>query len=234
MSSPSPASARAQDRYREFEFAEHDFNELRALVRQETGISLSDSKRELVYGRISRRLRALGLSSFRDYRQVLADGDPAEMIEFCNAVTTNLTSYFREGHHFEFLRDRFLLPRLADTRASRRIRIWSSACSTGEEPYSVAMTVCEAIPEWRKWDIRILATDLDSQVLARAQAGVYAADRVRSLGARRLAAHFSERRQAGETAYEVKPDLASLITFRQLNLMHPLPMAGPLDVIFCP
>jgi len=227
------ASTAAGEKSREFEFGEHDFNELRTLVKKETGISLSDAKRELVYGRVSRRLRALGLDGFRTYRQLLAQGDQKEMVEFCNAITTNLTSYFREEHHFDYLRDRFLLPRVADARASRRIRIWSSACSTGEEPYSIAMTVCEAIPDWRKWDIKILATDLDSEVLARAESGVYAADRVRGMGARRMAAHFTERRQAESTSYQVKPEVASLITFKQLNLMHRLPMAGPLDVIFC-
>jgi chemotaxis protein methyltransferase CheR len=233
MNSPLPATPRAEDRSRAFEFSDQDFNELRALIKRETGISLSEAKRELVYGRVSRRLRALGISSFRSYRQLLTDGAPQEMAEFCNAVTTNLTAFLREGHHFEFLKDRFLLPKLADARASRRIRIWSSACSTGEEPYSIAMTVCEALPDRRNWDIKILATDLDSEVLARAQAGVYAVERVRNLGTRRLAAFFTEQHRAGATVYQVKPELADLITFRQLNLMHRLPMSGPLDVIFC-
>jgi chemotaxis protein methyltransferase CheR len=233
MNSPMPAGTRAEDKLREFDFGETDFNELRALVRQETGISLSDAKRELVYGRVARRLRALGMTSFRAYRQRLAAGDAQELVEFCNAVTTNLTSFFREGHHFEYLKERFLLPKLGDPNASRRIRIWSSACSTGEEPYSIAMTVLEAIPDIRSWNIKILATDLDSEVLARAQSGVYAEERVRSLGARRLAAHFTEGRQGGTRAYKARPELANLITFRQLNLMHRLPMSGPLDVIFC-
>lgn len=225
--------AAPEGRTREFAFSDQDFAALRTLVRQETGISLSESKRELIYGRVSRRLRALGLDSFAAYRELLDGGDAQELVAFCNAVTTNLTAYFRESHHFDFLRDRLLLPRRADARASRRIRIWSSACSTGEEPYSIAMTVCDAIPDWRSWDIKILATDLDSDVLARARAGVYAADRVTGLGAQRIAAHMTEVRSGDTLAYKVRDELASMITFKQLNLMRPLPMPGPLDVIFC-
>jgi chemotaxis protein methyltransferase CheR len=230
--SPSAATP-AADKVREFIFGDHDFQELRNLVKRVSGISLSDSKRELVYGRVSRRLRALGLDSFAAYRDRLAAGDPNELVEFCNALTTNLTSFFREPHHFDYLRDRLLLPRLADASSPRRIRIWSAACSTGEEPYSIAMTVCESIPDWRRWDIRILATDIDSQVLGHARAGVYTADRVRGIDPRRLHSYFKERRQGGEPGYQVAPELASLITFKHLNLMQPLPMSGPLDVIIC-
>jgi len=221
------------EKVREFAFSDHDFEELRALVKRVSGISLGESKRELVYGRVSRRVRALGLDSFAAYRELLASGDPNELVEFCNALTTNLTSFFRESHHFDYLRDNFLKPRAADPRASRRIRIWSAACSTGEEPYSLAMTVCEAIPEWRKWDIRILATDIDSQVVARARSGIYAADRVRGMEARRLATHFRETRGGKEPGYQINPELAAMITFKHLNLMEPLPMPGPLDLIVC-
>ena len=218
---------------REFPFSDADFRFLRDVVKAETGISLNEAKRELVYGRVSRRIRALGLKGFAAYRELLCSGDPQEFVEFTNALTTNLTSFFREPHHFDYLRDRFLLPRASDRSASRRIRIWSSACSTGEEPYSIAMTVIEALPEWRKWDIRILATDLDSAVLAHAKAGRYPADRLRGLADRRVAQHFREIRQGGESCYQVLPEVAGLVTFKQLNLMHPLPMSGPLDVIFC-
>ena len=233
MVRPTATAPAATDKVREFAFSDQDFEELRALVKQVSGISLADSKRELVYGRVSRRLRALGLDDFAAYRQLLASGDAAELTEFCNALTTNLTSFFRESHHFDYLRDKFLLPRLAEARGTRRIRIWSAACSTGEEPYSLAMTVAESIPDWRKWDIRILATDIDSQVLARARSGHYAADRVRGLDHRRLATHFRELRQGAEPAYQVNPELAAMITFKHLNLMEPLPMPGPLDVMVC-
>ena len=220
-------------RSREFQFRDEDFNALRTLVRQLTGISLSEAKRELVYGRLSRRLRALRLQSFSAYRDLLAnDPQGPEMVEFVNAITTNLTSFFREAHHFEHLRDQVLLPMLK-RGAGQRLRIWSAGCSTGEEPYSIAMTVRETVPEGTRHDIKILATDLDSDVLSRARSGVYAEDRVRGLPAERKARFFREHREGNVVKYRVTPDLQELITFNQLNLMNPLPMKGPLDVIFC-
>jgi chemotaxis protein methyltransferase CheR len=225
--------ALAAPRAREFVFSNDDFEALRRLVKELTGINLTDQKRELVYGRLARRLRALHLKTFAEYRDLLAGDGGKEIGEFCNAITTNLTSFFRESHHFDYLREQLLQARAAERGASRRLRIWSAGCSTGEEPYSLAMTVLEAIPELRTWDIKILATDLDSDVLAKAQRGIYAADRVRPLGPQRLSRFFLERRGRDGPCYEVAPELMSLITFRQLNLMHSLPMKGPLDAIFC-
>jgi chemotaxis protein methyltransferase CheR len=233
MKQQSGSAAAAAARVREFEFDENDFQALRALVKKMAGISLADSKRELVYGRISRRLRALGLTSFADYRQLLESGDGSELIEFCNALTTNLTSFFRESHHFAYLRESFLEPRRNAPRKAGRIRIWSSACSSGEEPYSIAMTIVETIPEWEKWDIKILATDLDSDILARAQRGIYNADRVKGMDPKRLRRFFTERLDGAQRVYQVTPELAKLITFRQINLVQDLPMPGPLDVVFC-
>jgi chemotaxis protein methyltransferase CheR len=220
-------------RAREFQFTDADFQALRALVKEMTGINLADSKRELVYGRVSRRLRALSLSSFGAYRRLLESGDGSELVAFCNALTTNLTSFFRESHHFDYLRADFLAPRVAAARRSERIRIWSSACSSGEEPYSIAMTVMETIPDWQKWDIKILATDLDSDILARAQRGTYNAERVKGLDQKRLNRFFTESMDGAEPIYQIAPELAQLITFKQINLMHDLPMSGPLDAIFC-
>jgi chemotaxis protein methyltransferase CheR len=220
-------------RQREFPFTDADFAALRTLVKQLTGIHLADSKREMVYGRVSRRLRALGLRTFGDYRRRLEEDGSCELTEFCNAMTTNLTAFFREAHHFEYLRDQFLRPHAADPRASRRVRIWSAACSSGEEPYSIAMTVCEAIPDWKRWDVKILATDIDSDILARARRGVYLADRVKGLDPRRLERFFRPRVDGGQRAYEVGPDLAALVTFKPINLMHELPMKGPLDAVLC-
>jgi chemotaxis protein methyltransferase CheR len=228
---PSDPTQQLQ-RMREFAFGDEDFEALRRLVKQLTGINLTDQKRELVYGRLSRRLRALNLTTFRDYRQILQE-DSDELVNFCNAITTNLTSFFRENHHFEYLRDNVLLKRAQDANSTRRIRIWSSACSTGEEPYSIAMTVHEALSDVRRWDIKILATDLDSEVLNRAQRGVYGPDRVQGFDPRRLDRFFSRAGDKGGLAYRVNPDVSALITFKQLNLMHELPMKGPLDVIFC-
>jgi chemotaxis protein methyltransferase CheR len=220
-------------RRREFVFEHEDFLALRALIKQVTGINLADSKQELVYGRISRRLRALGLRTFCEYRKLLESDDNGELTEFCNAMTTNLTAFFRESHHFDYLRDRILKPRAADGRASRRIRLWSAGCSSGEEAYCLAMAVCEAIPEFRRWDIKILATDIDSDILATARRGVYPADRVQKLGDERLQRFFEELDGPERGLYRVLQELASLITFKQLNLLHALPMKGPLDAIFC-
>jgi chemotaxis protein methyltransferase CheR len=219
-------------RLREFSFGEEDFQALRALVKSLTGINLSDQKRELVYGRLTRRLRALQLRSFAEYRERLK-GDHQEVAELCNAITTNLTSFFREPHHFQYLRDRVLAPLAADPRGTRRLRIWSAACSTGEEPYSIAMTVLEAIPDLGRWDVRILATDLDSDVLERGRRGVYPADRIGNLSPERLQRFFTPRQEAGGICHQVTPELAALVTFKQLNLIHTLPMRGPLDAIFC-
>ncbi len=217
---------------REFSFSDEDFEALRLLVKSLTGINAGEHKRELIYSRLSRRLRALGLTSFRDYRKRVA-ADPGELVQLVNAITTNLTAFFRERHHFDYLRDEVLRPLAANPRGTRRLRIWSAGCSSGEEPYSIAMTVLDAIADLPRWDVRILATDLDSDVLARARAGVYPLDRLRGLGPGELARFFDERRDHGAAAWRVKPQVAALVTFKQLNLIHALPMKGPLDVIFC-
>jgi chemotaxis protein methyltransferase CheR len=219
---------------REFAFTDADFNSLRTLVKNVSGITLAESKRELVYGRLSRRLRVLGMESFAAYRALLAsERGQSEMGEFTNAVTTNLTSFFRENHHFEFLRSQFLQPLAKNPVASRRLRIWCSAASTGEEPYSIAMTVADAIPEWTHWDIKILATDLDTNVLEQCRAASYKEERIAALPASRLEKYFTRTGSGTALRYTVKPELARMISFRQLNLMHPLPIKGPLDVIFC-
>jgi chemotaxis protein methyltransferase CheR len=228
------AAPGGDDGPREFAFSADDFNALRALVHQVTGISLGENKRNLVYGRLSRRLRALGMGSFAEYRQLLvARPEGAEMVEFCNAITTNLTSFFRESHHFEYLRQH----RLAQARPGHRVRIWSAGCSTGEEPYSIAMTVCEALGQGSdhtpRVDLKILATDLDSDVLARARSGVYGGDHIKGVNSAQLGKFFDARQDGTAHKYVVKPAVARLITFKQLNLMHELPMPGPLDCIFC-
>jgi chemotaxis protein methyltransferase CheR len=225
--------ALAAPRAREFAFGNEDFEALRKLVKELTGINLSEQKRELVYGRLARRLRTLGLQTFAEYRDLLSSDGGREISELCNAITTNLTAFFREGHHFDYLREQVLKPLASQSAATRRVRIWSAGCSTGEEAYSLAMTVIEALPDLRRWDVKILATDLDSDVLERAQRGIYAADRVRTLGPQRLSRFFVERRAREGLCYEVAPELTALITFKQLNLMHHLPMKGPLHAIFC-
>ena len=215
---------------RKFEFSEEDFAALRELVKAHTGIHLTEQKRELVYGRLSRRLRALGLDSFRAYREILESGDSDELVQFCNAITTNLTSFFREAHHFEYLHEQLLSSRAPN---ARRLRFWSAGCSSGEEPYSLAMTILETLPEARRWDVKILATDLDTEVLSRGQRGVYEEERVRGLPAARLERFFRYDESGKAARYVVNHELRDLITFRELNLMRTLPMKGPFDAIFC-
>jgi chemotaxis protein methyltransferase CheR len=215
---------------REFQLSDREFDEIRRLVREHTGIALAASKRELVYSRLVRRLRRLSLPTFAAYLELLGRGEPAELEEFTNAITTNLTSFFREGHHFEFLADT-VLPALEERNAgTRRLRIWSAGCSTGEEPYSIAIALREMPGRFRGWDVRILATDVDSQVLAHAQAGEYRVERFEKMADARRGRWFDEARPGILTASAA---LTSLITFRQLNLMDRWPFKGPFDAIFC-
>ena len=215
---------------REYHLSDAQFDDIRRLVREHTGISLADSKRELVYSRLVRRLRRLSLGGFGDYLQLLERGESTELEEFTNAITTNLTSFFRENHHFEFLSGTVLPALEQRNAASRRLRIWSAGCSTGEEPYSIAIAVQESMSRFRGWDVRILATDLDSQVVAHAAAGEYKLERFEKMPAARRERWF---RPAGPEQFVADESLKSLITFRQLNLMHAWPFRGPFDVIFC-
>ena len=218
----------------EFEFSDQDFQRIRQIINQVAGISLADGKRELVYSRLSRRLRQLGLRRFEEYCRLLeTGGDSAELGEFVNALTTNLTAFFREPHHFEFLAED-LLPAFARERTfgNRRLRVWSAGCSTGEEPYSIAMVLRELLPE-AGWDVKILATDLDSNVLATAERGVYEWDRVKGLSEMRLRRWFLRGRGAQEGRVQVAPALRGMITFRRLNLMEEWPMRGVFDIVFC-
>lgn len=218
----------------EFEFSDRDFQHVRQIINRIAGISLADGKRELVYSRLSRRLRYLGLSRFEDYCQLLeTDESNAELGEFVNALTTNLTSFFRESHHFDFLAKELLPALIRERNASdRRIRIWSAGCSTGEEPYSIAMVLRETLPT-AGWDVKILATDLDSNVLATAERGVYEESRVKDISEIRLRRWFQKGRGEQSGLVRVVPMLRELITFRRLNLMEDWPMRGPFDIVFC-
>jgi chemotaxis protein methyltransferase CheR len=214
----------------DFQLSDIEFDRIRELVREHTGIALSDTKRQLVYGRLSRRLRALKLGSFTDYIQLLERGEPAELEEFTNAVTTNLTSFFREPHHFEYLAQE-VLPKLQGHSRTNRLRIWCCAASTGEEPYTIAMVLREAQAALAGWNVKLLATDLDSNVLAHGIQGEYTRDRFTAMDKRRLARFFDER--DGGAKFSARDELRALITFKQLNLMHDWPMHGPFDAIFC-
>lgn len=217
---------------REFEFSRGDFEHIRDLVGKRTGIVLSDHKIDMVYGRLSRRLRRLGIKKFADYLLQL-ENDDQELVEFTNALTTNLTSFFREPHHFDFMKTTGL-PALLKNRPDKKLRIWSAGCSTGEEPYTIAMTVREAMLSHTGWDVKILATDLDSNVVKRAMTGVYTQEKVNGIDDNRLRKWFRKGRgeeHAGQM--KVCADLRNMVTFKQLNLMHEWPMKGPFDIIFC-
>jgi chemotaxis protein methyltransferase CheR len=219
---------------REFPMTDRNFDQICRIAMQRTGISLTPHKKEMVYSRLARRIRSLGLENFTVYCEMLATGETAEMNEFVNAITTNLTSFFREKHHFSFLR------RVVDADWARRnqrgeaLRIWSAGCSSGEEPYSIAMTLCEAgvTPDW---NLRILATDLDSNMLDTARAGIYPQERVEQMNPALLKKYFLRDRDAGSASgmVRVKQSVRDMITFNRLNLMEEWPMRGRFDVIFC-
>ncbi|MDZ7750307.1 MAG: protein-glutamate O-methyltransferase [Gammaproteobacteria bacterium] len=217
---------------REFNFSDKDFRYIKKIVHEHSGIALSDAKQDLVYGRLSRRLRHHGMTSFRDYCALLTDTqDDTEFGEFINAITTNLTSFFRENHHFEFMAGQALPALMEANRVSRRLRIWSAGCSTGEEPYSIAMVVAEQLPA--DWDVRILATDLDSSVVERAAAAVYPLERVEGVTLERKRRWMMKGGGGQRGLVRMRDELRDMITFNKLNLMHDWPFKGPFDLILC-
>lgn len=221
------------EKQREFSFTDKHFDVLRNLVREHTGIALSDIKKELVYGRLSRRLRKLNMGDFDSYLKLLKKDGNDELGDFVNSVTTNLTSFFREDHHFQYLQTTLLPMLMSRRKDNRRIRIWSAGCSTGQEPYSIAMVVRETVPNIDNWDIKILATDIDTNVLATAEQGVYDPKKVEGVSKTRLQRWFMKGKGDKSDLVRVKPELRELITFRQLNLLKGWPMQGLFDVLFC-
>lgn len=218
---------------REYEYTERDFKLVQKLVADHTGINLTDAKKDLVYGRLSKRIRKLDLSSFQEYISYVEDDHESELINFINAITTNLTSFFRENHHFEYLRNTLIPELIARNEDSRRIRIWSAGCSTGEEPYSIAITVLEALQNYSNWDVKILATDLDTNVVATAKAGIYKDERVTGIDKKKLKRWFLNGSGNNLGKVRVSSELQDIITFKQLNLMTQWPMKDKFDIIFC-
>jgi chemotaxis protein methyltransferase CheR len=221
------AAANTPDKNREFEFSQRDFRFIADLVNQRTGIVLGDAKRDLVYGRLAKRLRQLKMSSFSEYCDLIKSPEGNdELVTFTNALTTNHTGFFREPHHFEALEKwASELP-----VAQKRVRIWSAACSNGAEPYSMAMSIMDALPNLKSRDFKILATDIDTQILSTAAQGIYANSMAQPIPSAKRA-RYTQR--LNEEQFSVSDELKSLISFRQLNLLESWPMKGPFDFIFC-
>jgi chemotaxis protein methyltransferase CheR len=216
------------EKTRDFDFNDQDFERVRQLIYGIAGISLSSAKRDMVYSRLTRRLRSLKLDSFDTYLDIVDAGDAAECEAFTNALTTNLTAFFREAHHFPIFAGH-----LQRAGASRPQTVWCSAASTGEEPYSIAMTAVEAFGSFDP-PVRILASDVDTNVLATAEVGVYTEDRIEKMDAERVKRFFKRGTGANAGKVRVRDELRKLITFRQINLLEQgWPVRGPLDVIFC-
>jgi chemotaxis protein methyltransferase CheR len=214
----------------EFRFTQRDFRQVADRLYALSGIHLVEGKASLVYSRLAKRVRLLGLPDFASYCAHL-DGDSGgdERMAMLSALTTNVTRFYREPHHFEHLAQD-LLPALADrARAGGRVRLWSAGCSAGHEPYSMAMTLLDVLPEAGSLDVRILATDIDPIIVTRAREGRYDAEDVSPISAQRQDRYLS--RTGAE--WRVRPEVTALISFGTLNLMADWPMRGAFDVIFC-
>jgi chemotaxis protein methyltransferase CheR len=221
---------------REFEFTEEDFRFLARRVHKLTGMVIHERKRDMLYSRLSRRLRTLNLASFRDYCDYVGGPDGASEIgAMINAVTTNLTHFFRETHHFDHLRD-VALPAFATAgrqSGKQKLRLWSAGCSSGEEPYSIAMTLKTAPVDFSRWDLRILATDLDTDMVAKGAAGRYRVADAEGIPAPLAAKYTEDVATPAGPEIRMRDSLKQMIAFKQLNLMGDWPMRGPFDAIFC-
>ena len=221
---PAPTQS---DNIRIFEFTPRDFARVRTLIYKQAGISLGESKQEMVYSRLARRLRAKGMNTFEEYLDGLEGGrDSEEWVAFTNALTTNLTSFFREAHHFPILAEHL-------RNMTAPLSIWCSASSTGEEPYSIAMTACEAFGTLTP-PVSIVATDIDTNVLETAANGVYPIDRIDKMAQDRVKRFFQRGRGERSGMVRVRPELRQLVSFKPLNLLaSSWPLSGAFDVIFC-
>jgi chemotaxis protein methyltransferase CheR len=218
----------------ELPLSDREFNRVKARVYAEAGISLSDAKRTLVVSRLGKLVRGLGLASFEAYLDYLErNADAGERQEFINALTTNLTRFWREDHHFDHLVDyvRGLIESPQRRSGGKpRLRIWSAGCSTGQEPYTIGLTLLHALPELKRWDFRILATDIDTSVISKAARGVYPESELAGLSPERMRLF----EPAGDGMVRIPEQAHQLVAFKPLNLMqHPWPMRGPFDAIFC-
>jgi chemotaxis protein methyltransferase CheR len=216
----------------EFAFSDANFREIARIAKEEAGIDLPQSKATLVYSRLAKRLRALGISTFSDYCATVRENDD-ERNSMIAALTTNVTRFFREPHHFEHLRTQIIAPLADAARRGKRVRLWSAACSSGQEPYSMALTVLSVLPEAASLDIRILATDLNPHVVARGKAACYQKEELQDIPSN-LRSKWLEAAPGGDNSImRVAEEARSLVSFRELNLMGSWPFHGPFDAIFC-
>jgi len=219
---------------REFQYSLENFQYLKTVANQRSGIVVEDDKFDMFYSRIARRVRSLGLKSFDAYCDLIKnEKEGVEVLELINSITTNLTAFFREKHHFEFMHDVAIPEAIERNHATKQLRIWSAGCSTGEEPYSLAMTLIETIPDIDQWNIQILATDIDSNVLNKASNGIYAADLVKDISKERLKRFFQKGKAAKLSKVRVKDLVKKYIKFGKFNLIDDWEMPNQFDVIFC-
>jgi chemotaxis protein methyltransferase CheR len=231
VAAPARAGDRPQKSTNDFVFTERDFRYIADRIGGHAGIVLNEIKKDLVYGRLVKRLRALGLRQFSDYCKLLDNDQGDEFEQFVNSLTTNLTGFYRESHHFDHLQQS-LLPAIMSRKGDKALRIWSAGCSTGAEPYSIALAIKEKVPA--DWDVKILATDIDTGVLETARQGIYEAEWViKGLGEARAKRWMM--RGSGNRAAQVrvKDELRDMVTFRTLNLLEAWPMSKTFDMIFC-
>lgn len=222
------ASRATADKNGGFLYTDRDFAEISTILRETTGINLNNTKVTLVYSRLTKRLRSRGLDSFRDYCGLIRE-DTEELQRMIEALTTNTTSFFRERHHFDHLQNVVLPPLIASARSGKRVRLWSSAASSGQEAYSIAMTILSVVPDAKSLDIRILATDINAQMVEQGRLGNYDRDELSGVPAAMGSRYF---RTENDRAV-VSEDLRTLVSFRQLNLLEKWPMRGAFDVVFC-
>jgi chemotaxis protein methyltransferase CheR len=215
----------------EFTLTTEDFRNIAATLHAEAGIALHESKATLVYSRLAKRLRALGLESFRDYCALIADRDAGvdERQKMIAALTTNVTRFYREPHHFEHLRDKVIRPLIDTAKRGGPIRIWSAGCSNGQEPYTIALTILSVLPNAFDLDVKILATDIDPNMIRDGREGRYPAQAVEPVPVDQRNKWFEKN---GDD-FQVRDELKRMVSFKELNLMGPWPMKKAYDAIFC-
>lgn len=218
----------------EYPLRRRDLNEIAAMIYSDAGISLNETKASLVYSRLSKHIRSLGLTGFQEYCSLVSSAaGAAARREMLSHLTTNFTRFFRENHHFDHLRTEVLPELLARARNGGRVRIWSAACSDGQEPYSIALTVLSLMPNAADYDFRILATDIDPKILTLARAGTYDETALETVSPAMRKQWFQEVDIQGRRKFQIDDRVKRLITFNELNLMAQWPFKGVFDVIFC-